>query len=145
MRISEKYRHIGYSSTGVPFGWVPLVERAIVDIERAMWPKYMPLFLKRWIHYLATGNSVVRVKYRWAYKLRTWLTRGQIIHDIKDKYAGLRIYGSTGEEIYAVIEKVTEECDKTCEKCGSQEEVEVVGKGWIYNLCKKCQDEKGIN
>ena len=142
MSTYKKYIHIGYSSAGVPKGWVPLVEKAIVDIERVMWPRYLPFFLKHWIHYLATGNSVVRVKYRWAYKLRSWLTNDQIILDIKDKFAGLRIYANAGKEIYTIIDKVTEACDNTCENCGSHENVEIVGTHWVYNLCKKCEKLK---
>ncbi|NBU98547.1 MAG: hypothetical protein EBS19_10125 [Spirochaetia bacterium] len=137
--ISKKYRHIGYSFPGVPKGWKPIVEKAIVDIEREMWPKGIPFFVKRWIHYLATGNSVVRIKSRFWYNIREKLTKGQIITDIKDKFAGLRIYGNFGPEIESIIERAERECYKTCEKCGSNERVETFGRNWIYNLCKSCR------
>jgi hypothetical protein len=32
MKISKKYRHIGYSYPGVSKGWFPIVEDAIVKI-----------------------------------------------------------------------------------------------------------------
>ena len=55
------------------------IEKRIIDIEKIMWPqRWLPLFVKRWIHYLGTDNSVVRVKYRWALKLRDKLTGGQM-------------------------------------------------------------------
>ena len=56
MKISEKYKHIGYSYPSVPEGWLKIVEKAIVDIEKEMWPRWIPMFIKRIIHYLATGK-----------------------------------------------------------------------------------------
>jgi len=137
--ISKKYRHIGYSFPGVSKGWKVIVEKSIVDIEREMWPGWIPLFVKRLIHYLATGNSVVRVKSRFWYKIRQKLTRGQIITDIKDKFAELRIYGNFGPEIESIIERAERECYETCEKCGSNERVKKFGRNWVYNLCKSCR------
>ena len=139
MKTSEKYRHIGYSYPGVPKGWQAIVEKTIVEIEKAMWPRWIPMFIKRKIHYLATGNSVVRVKSRFWNKVRSWLTGGQMVHDIKDKYASLRIYGNFGKEIDAIVEKAEAQCFGTCEKCGSQQKVRTVGKNWVYNLCKSCR------
>ena len=139
MKTSEKYRHIGYSYPGVPKGWVPIVEKTIENIEKEMWPRWIPLFIKRKIHYLATGNSVVRVKNRFWYKVRKFLTKGQMITDIKDKYATLRIYGYYNDSIDAVIKKAEDQCFGTCERCGSQQKVRTVGKNWVYNLCKSCR------
>lgn len=142
MKISEKYRHIGYSYPGVPSGWKSIVEKAIIDIEKEMWPRWIPRFIKRIIHYLATGNSVVRVRSRFWNKVRQKLTKGQIITDIKDKYAELRIYGYFGKEIETIIDKAVNECYGTCERCGSQKKVRTVGKGWLYNLCRDCRYSK---
>jgi len=142
MKISEKYKHIGYSYPSVPDGWKSIVEKAIIDMEKEMWPRWIPMFIKRKIHYLATGNSVVNVKYRFWYKVRKKLTKGQMVTDIKDKFAGLRIYGYFGDEIEAIIKKAEDECYGTCERCGSQQKVRTVGKGWIYNLCKSCRYSK---
>jgi hypothetical protein len=139
MKISEKYRHIGYSFPGVPKGWVAIVEEAIVKIEKEMWPKWIPMFLKRKIHYWATGNSVVRVESNFWYRVRTKLTGGQIITDIKDKYATLRIYGFYNAGIDKIIAKAEKECEKTCENCASKESVRFVGEKWVYCLCKKCR------
>lgn len=142
MKISEKYKHIGYSYPSVPDGWKSIVEKAIIDMEKEMWPRWIPMFIKRKIHYLATGNSVVNIKYRFWYKVRKKLTKGQMVTDIKDKFAGLRIYGYFGDEIEAIIKKAEDECYGTCERCGSQQKVRTVGKGWIYNLCKSCRYSK---
>jgi hypothetical protein len=141
MKISEKYRHIGYSYPGVPKGWVSIVEEAIIKIEKEMWPSWIPIFLKRKIHYWATDNSVVKVKSKFWYKIREKLTKGQIITDIKDKYATLRIYGFFGQDIGSVISEAEKKCQNTCEKCGSNESVKSVNYGWVYQLCKECRDK----
>ena len=68
--FSEKYRHIGYSYPGVPSGWENIVKEAVILIEKEMWPqRYLPLFIKRLIHYLATGNSVFIIKYNFFYNI----------------------------------------------------------------------------
>jgi hypothetical protein len=144
MKISEKYRHVGYSYPGVPKGWVRIVEDTIVEIERAMWPRWIPLFVKRWIHYMATGNSVVRVKSRFWYKVRTKLTKNMIITDIKDKYATLRIYGYFNKEVGDIISKASKKCSETCETCSSIYGVRAVDYGWVYNLCKDCRSKKKV-
>lgn len=142
MKITKKYGHIGYSYPGVGKGWVPIVERAIVKIERAMWVQWLPLFIKRWIHYFATGNSVVRIENRFWFGIREKLTGGQMVTDIKDKYATLRIYGCFGDEINKIVERAEKECLETCEACGGKEEVETINNhGWYTNLCGKCINE----
>jgi len=145
MKISEKYRHIGYSYPGVPKGWVPIVEDAIVKIENEMWPKWIPLFVKRYIHKKATGNSVVRVESQFWNKIRNRLTKGQMITDIKDKFATLRIYGHYGDKIEKIIEEAEVKCINTCETCSSTYGVRSINYGWIYNLCKDCRSKKKVN
>lgn len=141
MKFEKKYKHVGYAYAAVPKGWVPIVEKTIVEIEKLMWPRWMPKFLKRLIHYLATGNSCVRIKYRWAYNLRRKLTQGCIIHDIKEKYASLRIYGSLTSEMNNLIEIAERECNITCQQCSSKEEVKnVTDDGWYSLYCKECRN-----
>jgi hypothetical protein len=138
----EKYSHVGYHYNSVPHGWKSIVKKAIQDIEKEMWPRWIPMFIKRKIHYLATGNSVVMIKNRFWDKVRKKLTKGQMITDIKDKFAGLRIYGYFGPEIEEIVKKAEDECYGTCERCGSKQKVRTVGKGWLYNLCKSCRYSK---
>lgn len=147
MEFSKAYRHIGYSYMGIPAPWKPYVQKALIEIEREMWPQWwLPMWAKHLIHYLANGNSVVRVKYWWAYRLRNYLTGGQLITDIKDKYAGLRIYCYGNDAIYKIIDRVTKECDGVCEQCGSTEDVKVVDiHRWYFNLCDKCRAKKEGN
>jgi hypothetical protein len=143
--FSEKYGHIGYSYLNVPNGWIDIVKEAIIKIEKEMWPqKYLPLFVKRLIHYLATSNNIYRINSEWFNNLRSKLTKNQLITDIKDKYAGLRIYGYFNREIDKIIEDASDRCDNTCESCGSTQDVKIVGKNWIENLCYKCRNDKYI-
>lgn len=142
--FSERYKHIGYSYPGVPSGWKSIVENAIVKIEKEMWPQwYLPLFIKRLIHYLGTNNSVIGIKYKFFYKLRIKLTNDQIVMDIKDKFATLRIYGYFSIKINKIIEEAENLCNITCESCGSTEDTEVVGDHWYQNLCLNCRNVNG--
>jgi hypothetical protein len=145
MKISEKYIHIGYSYPGVSKGWVPIVEDTIAKIEKTMWPSWIPMFIKRYIHKKATGNSVVKVESLFWYKIRNRLTKGQMITDIKNKFATLRIYGDFGDKIKKIIEESEKKCLNTCETCSSTYEVRSVNYGWIYNLCKDCRSKKKVN
>ena len=139
MEFYNKYSHIGYSYLGVPKPWQPIVKKAVIAIEREIWPRYMPMFLKRWIHYWATGNSVVCIRNNFWNKVRDKLTGHMMITDIKDKYAGLRIYGYFNDECNKIVENAEKECDKTCEFCSSTKDVEIRDDfGWMRNLCSTC-------
>ncbi len=141
MEFSKKYRHIGNSYAGVPRHWKPVVEKHLVRIEKVMWKQWwMPRFIMRAIHFLATGGSVVRIKFWWAYNLRNKLTGSQIIQDIKEKYGSLRIYGYFGKEIDDIITEAVKECANTCMDCGSNNNVEYIDNGWVYVLCAECRD-----
>jgi hypothetical protein len=106
------------------------------------------MFIKRWIHYWATGNSVVRVKSKFWNKIENKLTNGQIIFDIKDKYATLRIYGTFNDVCYKIIEEAEDKCENTCEVCSSTSNVKDINLGWVFNLCPSCieikKEERGI-
>lgn len=141
MEFSKKYRHIGYSYASVPKFWKPIVEKHLVRIEKIMWPQWwMPKFIKRSISWLSNGGSVVRIKYRWAYKIREYLTGHQIIQDIKEKYGTLRIYGYYGKEIDDIITQAEKDCQNTCQDCGSNNDVDHIDNGWVYVLCQECRD-----
>ena len=135
----KKYSHIGVSYPSVPQGWKPIVEKALIEIEKEMWVSWLPMFLKRWIHYLATGNSVVRIRSQFWYKIRKILTHGgMIVMDIKDKYSTLRIYGNFNDKIFDMIDDADKECQKTCEICGGKENVKLREGNWLYTLCDDC-------
>jgi hypothetical protein len=88
-KFSKKYQHLGYTQLGVFDSWKPVIKETIIKLEKYIWPRWLPLFVKRWIHYWATENSVVRVKNRFWYNIENKLTKGFSIFDIKDKWGGL--------------------------------------------------------
>jgi ribosomal protein L37AE/L43A len=62
---------------------------------------------------------------------------------VKEKFGGLRFYIDGGsDEVHKLIEEAEEESYKTCEKCGTKENVSVTKTGWIITLCDKCSKER---
>lgn len=65
------------------------------------------------------------------------------ILQIKEKFGGLIIYTSfSTPELDQLIDDAEEQSFKTCEYCGSTENVSQTT-GWIKTLCRKCMREKG--
>ena len=63
------------------------------------------------------------------------------VTQIKEKFAGLRYYVDTcNDEGYDLIAEAENMSFKTCEACGSTEDVLVRGDGWIQTRCEKCKD-----
>lgn len=61
------------------------------------------------------------------------------IYQIKEKFGTLRFYIATGSnEIWEIIEKYEQLSEKTCENCGSEEDVTTTNEGWVRTLCSKC-------
>ena len=62
---------------------------------------------------------------------------------VKEKFGGLRFYVDSGsDEVYKLIGEAEEESYKTCEKCGTKENVSRTKTGWIITLCDKCRKER---
>lgn len=62
------------------------------------------------------------------------------ILQIKEKFGQLRVYTSKGDEqLYAIIEKATEEVNKTCEICGTEGKLDMV-EGWLGARCERHKD-----
>jgi hypothetical protein len=141
--FKRKYSYLGYTYPNVPQPWVPIVNRLLKSMDEIVRPKWIPAIILNVINAFATGGSVVMVKNRFWNNVLSKITKGIRIFDIKDKYATLRVYGSFSDEIYALIDKAEKECENTCEKCGSQDNVFEYGHGWIYNVCEKCRVEMG--
>lgn len=149
MKFEDKYRHVGYSYPSVPTPWKPIVKKAIVEIEKKMWFKYMPMFLKRLIFKLATGNSVYRIKSKFWYWIYNKLSENVIVQ-IKDKFASLCIYMSyTDDEIEKIIRDAEETCEHVCEACGRKRTelpIPVTNvRGWYRRICPWCKFERGID
>lgn len=62
------------------------------------------------------------------------------ICQIKEKWGGLRFYINLGtDEIFDIISKYENLSYKTCENCGSINNVTTGGKGWVRSLCENCR------
>jgi len=60
-----------------------------------------------------------------------------VIHQIKEKFGGLRYYtGAAPEWFLTLIDAVEEMSLRTCEECGEQGRTR--GKGWVKTLCAPC-------
>jgi hypothetical protein len=66
-----------------------------------------------------------------------WLGWDKDLHQIKEKFGGLRFYiGATGEGIHERIMAAESESFKVCEDCGAAGEPRKGG--WIRTLCDAC-------
>jgi hypothetical protein len=139
-KFANKYRYLGYTHLSVGDGWKPLVVELIKIIDREVRPWYIPLWLINIISDMGCGGSIVRIKNVYFYYVLIKLTKNVKIHDIKDKYAELRVYGAFTDVIENHINKTVEKCCGTCESCGSNINVTVCIKNhWYYNYCECCR------
>lgn len=61
------------------------------------------------------------------------------ITQIKEKFGGLRFYvDSYTEELKKLIDKAEEESYKTCEFCGTKNNVGLTINGWYTTICLDC-------
>lgn len=67
---------------------------------------------------------------------------GSKVLQVKQKFGGLRFYvDKESKELSKIIREAELEADKTCEECGSKEDVKKHSpKGWIFTLCRKCRE-----
>lgn len=66
---------------------------------------------------------------------------------VKEKFGGLRFYigpvnKDSVDEVYKLIDEAVEESFKTCEICGTKENVSTKGACWIKTLCDTCRKER---
>lgn len=61
-----------------------------------------------------------------------------IAKQVKEKFGGLRFYIEGGDDkIYSFINEAEQLSYKTCEYCGSTNNVKLTKKGWIRALCEE--------
>jgi len=64
------------------------------------------------------------------------------VTQIKEKYGGLRVYISKGNDaIFDIIHEAEEKSASICEKCGSKDAERRSRGGWIKTLCKECNKD----
>lgn len=134
----KRYRHCGTIYPAVPKGWQDIVVQAVIDMEKHMWVGWLPRFVKCWIYDLSK-------KYEFFKKLKDRLTNdGHHISQIKEKFAGLRIYGYYNEACQKIVSVAETLCDRTCQKCSSMNNPKKTNGSWVKNLCKSCMEEEGV-
>ncbi|WP_234713704.1 MULTISPECIES: hypothetical protein [Mycolicibacterium] len=75
------------------------------------------------------------------------------LHQVKEKYAGLRYYFGTSESIAEadrqrmdeLVDEAEEKCERTCELCGEPRVRHTTPHGWYRTLCEACAsaEQKG--
>ncbi len=66
---------------------------------------------------------------------------GVEIHQIKEKFGGLRFYtGTSTKEIDEAIREAEIACEKTCESCGDPGELRQGS--WLKTLCDSCEGSR---
>ncbi len=65
------------------------------------------------------------------------------INQIKEKFGGLNIYYDGGDEkTRGIIDMASSMANKTCEVCGTNEEIGYTT-GWVTTICKTCAEKEG--
>lgn len=133
-----KYRYLGMVGPEVPNVWKPTILKMIIKIDEIVKPKYIP----RSVLNLLNDLSYRKGKEFWFF--HNWLNK--LVKDInitqiKQKFAGLRVYGTFNDEIQKVINEAEVICNNTCEYCGTTGTTNTMVKGWLRNLCPKCKEK----
>lgn len=70
----------------------------------------------------------------------------EYIDQIKEKFAGLRVYISPpvelSEQAELLIRKAEAEAWLTCQGCGTKDDVAKRGNGWVFTECSACHAER---
>ena len=69
-----------------------------------------------------------------------------VVHQVKEKFGGLRYYfeptanvdEETEKKMHEIVRKAEKLADKTCECCGSTEKVALRDNGWWKTMCDQC-------
>jgi hypothetical protein len=59
---------------------------------------------------------------------------------VKEKFGGLRFYLDYNDKVTdKLVEEAEKACSKTCEVCGSTNNVTTSGKCWVITRCEECR------
>ena len=66
-----------------------------------------------------------------------------IVDQVKEKFGTLRFYLNAADDIiHGMIWMATEVSGRTCEDCGSMNDV-IQTEGWVTTICKSCLEKRG--
>lgn len=94
---------------------------------------------------ISLGRAQDLVGHGWAYLIEILFKicyyENVVIHQIKEKYGGLRFYvGGASNTVLDLIDWAERKSYEICERCGE------LGKpnktGWITTLCEKCREHR---
>lgn len=67
------------------------------------------------------------------------------LHQIKEKFGGLRFYiGSGTEDMFRAIKMSEAESTHTCEECGLTGTIKANKRGWLKCLCEDCRTKLNV-
>lgn len=128
--------------------------------------KWLPFYMPQWYYGIAVGEGWVDLvddaleKICGALELHGYSRNVLGIHQIKEKFGGLRIYWTPNlpadreenfsdklaEKIEDIIIDAEKLSVKTCDQCSSINNVKVGslegGRGWIVTMCQECRKNK---
>lgn len=65
-----------------------------------------------------------------------------VIHQLKEKFGGMRCYTNfCTDELRKIIDEAEEKSYNTCEMCGEPFKKPIIDHHWIYPMCQKCFDK----
>jgi len=88
------------------------------------------------------GDGWFNLIYELSRKISEHGTNCEVIQ-VKEKFGGLRFYVCNGtDKIFDLIDEYEDMSYKTCENCGSTDNVTQTKTGWIKTLCKECMNKE---
>lgn len=125
------------------------------ELEKRLYDKYPGIFRQKDLKPsqtcmcwgIATGDGWYDLIEDLCNKIQTYIDKNNLKQvealQVKEKFGGLRFYiGGAPDKIYDYIWKAEEESLKTCEECGTKDNVKQRHGGWIVTLCDKCLDKR---
>ena len=129
-RMEETYPKMfsePYGGFCIGEGWWPIIEALCKQIQsHTDWTNSRHALLKKDNQYnLKIPKKVKQVT----------------IHQIKEKFGGLRFYYQGGDDqIYGMVRMAESWAARTCEECGNPGQIR--SGGWMKNLCDKHEKER---
>lgn len=125
----KKFGYLGVTNVDLPKPWEPAVMQALTKVDCLVKPKYIPRFFLNFL------------KKKFPKYLKKIIGNTEI-HQIKQKFATLKISGTYSDDIKRILTIAEVTCKNTCEFCGNTNTTHVMVKSWVRNLCATCKEVK---
>lgn len=134
----DKYRYMGAVYPETSEFWKPAILTMLGDIDKYIRPWWMPRIILNTI-YDVSHKKGKTTNWYWNQVLES-LHSLAYVHQIKSKFATLRVYGLFSDRVQEIVKVAEGVCDDTCESCGARGASHVMIKGWVTNLCSTCKE-----